>query len=300
MINSTFLNKFSVVLTTTVLTISSFSALNTQAKDNEIQIDKKDKNEISKIIKNIEDKDPLKPEKSNIAKSVDKIDNFDSNQGNLNINFDIKTKKIKVKNKLKGETVIGIPSSNEIDSVDIIADTIVFSGKNSKFETIVQPISGGFQQLVNIKSLGEYSPRDLITYYQVDQTKIKQVIDTRDASFPVVADPIWCGDFFFSNYWEDRTIEGGKTLRNFPTWCGRSFDTGYGFDEIINKAPADNAWPNENRNYSSTQGRSMYNQYRCHVWFASAYKSSYNIEPARPLVDWRTMVTRNFPYACNP
>jgi hypothetical protein len=143
--------------------------------------------------------------------------------------------------------------------------------------------------------------KQLNTWYTIENSNVlRQNIELKDAGFPVVADPTWCGDFFSKVVWENRPSEGGITLRNYPTWCARSFDTGYGFDEIINKAPANSAWPSNNRNYTSNQGRSMYNQYRCHTWFVWWFKESYNLEPWRPLVDWKTMITRNLPYACNP
>lgn len=332
------------LLSVIVIFTSIFSSISAETKSAEIKINLKDKKEITSLLDKVNKSDPTKPEKNKLNKDNLNKELFSSNQGHLNISFDLKNKKINLKNQKKGDTVIGIPNETEIDSVDIVDDTIIYTGKNSKVDMIIETISGGFRQIINIKSSdapntydfpielqqgenlvankdgsvvltkgdGEkkfYIPKpwakdslgqDLNTYYQITQSGIKQIIDTKNAVFPVLADPLWCGDFFYSNYWEDRPSEGGKTLRNFPTWCGRTFDTGYGFDEIISKAPSDNAWPSYNRNYTSNQGRSMYNQYRCHVWFASLYKSSYNIEPSRPLVDWRTMVTRNFPYACNP
>lgn len=343
-LTSTLFAPLSYIFAFIVIFTTIFSSITTQAKSEEIKVNKRGKKELSSTIDKITKVDPIKPEKSKLDQDSANKEIFKSNQGNLNIDFDLKTKKINLKNQVKGDTVINIPNANEVDSVDVVGDSIIYSGKNSKVDTIIEPISGGFRQIINIKSADapntydfpvellvdeklvlnedgsvvitkadgknklyipkpwakDASGKELNTYYQVNGSSLKQVIDTQNASFPVLADPLWCGDFFYSNYWEDRASEGGKTLRNFPTWCGRAFDTGYGFDEIINKAPSDNAWPSYNRNYTSTQGRSMYNQYRCHVWFASLYKESYNLEPSRPLVDWRTMITRNFPYACNP
>ena len=36
----------------------------------------------------------------------------------------------------------------------------------------------------------------------------------------------------------------------------------------------------------------LYNQYRCHIYFASLWKPSYNLEPWRPLVTWRQMINQ--------
>jgi hypothetical protein len=325
-----------------------FSSVISQAKSDEIQVNKRDKKELTSALDKVNKVDPVKPEKSKLSQQQGNKDLFNSNQGNLNIDFDLKTKKVNLKNQLKGDTVINIPNPGDIDSVDIVGDTIIYSGKNSKVDTIIEPISGGFRQIINIKSadapsfydfpvdLGEgeklilnedgsvvitkadgknklYIPKpwakdvsgkNLNTYYQISGSNLKQIIDLKDANYPVLADPLWCGDFFNSVYWENRNAEGGWTLRSFPTWCGRNYDTGYGFDEIINKSPSrDDLWPSYNKNYTSNQGRSMYNQYRCHVYFASLWKESYNLEPWRPLVTWSQMIN---PYdsrnnsVCNP
>jgi hypothetical protein len=114
-----------------------------------------------------------------------------------------------------------------------------------------------------------------------------------------VADPAWCGNSINKTEWKDKPSEGGWTLEVIPTWCGRLL-TGMDFNELISKTDKrEELWPQNNRNYSSTQGRSMYNQYRCHIAFVSS-KPTYNLEPRRPLVEWKIMITRNFPYACNP
>jgi hypothetical protein len=137
--------------------------------------------------------------------------------------------------------------------------------------------------------------KDLKTWYEVvNNSTIRQRIDLANAVFPVLADPIFCGDIFYKVEWENRTSEGGWSLRNYPTYCGRNFDNAWaGFDEILAKAPSRNdLWHSNNRNYTSNQGRSMYNQYRCHWALAGRlwFKDSYNLEPWRPLVPWRELL----------
>lgn len=144
--------------------------------------------------------------------------------------------------------------------------------------------------------------QDLKTYYTVEQGNIlrQYVKFDNNTAFPIMADPIWCGNSIDRTSWEFRPgNEGGWTLMVRPTWCGRMV-SGMDFYELIAKTERrEDLWPDRNRNYTTTQGRSMYNQYRCHVVFASM-KSSYNLEPWRPMVEWRVMISRNFPYSCNP
>lgn len=164
----------------------------------------------------------------------------------------------------------------------------------------IQKADGGNKIAILKPWARDANNKELKTWYEVVDSGLRQQIDLSEAVFPVLADPLWCGNFFEKHEWENRPSEGGLTIKNTPTWCGRTFDTGYGFDEIINNAPDNPAWPKSERGYQGDKNRSLYNQYRCHVWFAWFFKSSYNLEPSRPLVEWRTMITRNLPYACNP
>ena len=70
---------------------------------------------------------------------------------NLQIKFELQNKKIKVENKNKGNLTIGIPNSEQMDSVDSVENRLVYSGKDAKFETIIEAIDGGMRQVINIK-----------------------------------------------------------------------------------------------------------------------------------------------------
>jgi hypothetical protein len=129
-----------------------FSSVISQAKSDEIQVNKRDKKELTPTLDKITKVDPIKPEKSKLDQEVTNKDIFKSNQGNLDINFDLKTKKINIKDKIKGDTTINISNPNEIDSVDVVGNTIIYSGKKSKVDTMIEPIGGGFRQVINIKS----------------------------------------------------------------------------------------------------------------------------------------------------
>jgi len=46
---------------------------------------------------------------------------------------------------------VGIPNSEQIDSVDLVENKLIYSGKDAKFETIIEAIDGGMRQIINIK-----------------------------------------------------------------------------------------------------------------------------------------------------
>ncbi len=147
--------------------------------------------------------------------------------------------------------------------------------------------------------------KDLKTWYTVDGNILNQHIELANATFPVVADPQWCGDMIWKTEWKNRAAEeGGWSLMVFPTLCGRTGGVNSHedmFKELLDKAEKRyDLWGKDNWNNNTDQGRSMYNQLRCHQMFAWFFKSSFNLEPHRPLVEWRTMISRNLPYACNP
>jgi Protein of unknown function (DUF2599) len=205
--------------------------------------------------------------------------------------------------------VINIKDSSAPTTYDFPVD--LKNGETLKIENdgsaSVKDVNGK-NKLVIVKPWAkDASNKDLKTYYSIYESSLRQTIELNNASFPVVADPGWCGDYFFQVFWENRPSEGGLSLRNFPTWCGRFNDSGTGFDEIISKAPANSAWPSYTRSSASApQGLSMFNQYKCHVLLASWFKESYNLEPNRPVVSFWNMIQYNqngIPYpinACNP
>ena len=327
------------------LFVSFSTSISSQAATKELKINKGNTTGLKKTLQNLKDKDPQKVISQKLETNSKDKNELNSNQNdNLQIKFNLKGKKVDIKNKDKGDVSVGIPNSDSFDSVDVVDNKVIYSGQNSKADVIVESVDGGFRQVINIKDatapsfydfpvelgvgetlsvnddgsafikktdgstkLGVAKPwaidankKELKTWYTVENGNIlRQNIELKGAVFPVVADPAWCGNSIDKTEWENRSSEGGWTLKVTPTFCGRMI-SGMDFNELISKTGnKENLWPQNNRNYNSTQGRSMYNQYRCHVVFASL-KPSYNLEPWRPLVEWRVMVTRNFPFACNP
>jgi hypothetical protein len=106
---------------------------------------------IAKILSNTKDKDPQKPTSQKLNKKQDKKDILNSDQGDLQIDFEIDGKSVKVKNGKKGNTTISIPNQKDIDSVNVVDNKVIYSGKNSKVDTIVESVDGGIRQILHIK-----------------------------------------------------------------------------------------------------------------------------------------------------
>jgi len=284
-----------------------FVPVQTESKANLVQY-KIEESNVKDILDNIKRHDTQKPDLKDIREDKGSR-SYKSEQNNLERNKVIYTSKNGNVNTVIESIDGGIRQIITVQSKEKAKEYYDFpiemeEGDKIEIDKKGQGILKDKKENVKIVILKPWAKdangKELKTWYTIYNTSLRQYIDLSNAKFPVVADPVWCGDFFSKVEWEDRASEGGLTLRNYPTWCGRFYDIGYGFDEIMRKAPAHSAWPWYERNYIKDKGRSMYNQYRCHVWFASYYKESYNLEPSRPLVAWRTMITRNFPYACNP
>jgi hypothetical protein len=305
--------------------------------------------DLKKIQNNIREKDPQKIKSEKLEKKSKDIQV--SKQKDLDIEIDSSSKKVTVKHSKKGNTVIGVPNSDQLTDIQTIDNQVIFSGKNAKFDVVAEAIDGGMRQVVNIKDSSapttydfpvsleagekldinddgsakvvsskvdevsklpinkttidkpwakDANGKELKTYYSINSSNLRQTIETKDVAFPITADPMWCGDVIWYTQWDYRPSEGGTTLKVYPTYCGRSGYIGDYFNEVINKTGSNPAWPSINRNIYNSQGYSMYNQFRCHAAFAWFFKESYNLEPWRPDVDWRTLVTRNLPWACNP
>ena len=353
-----------------VLTLSVLAApILANAQDSkDLKINQKSQKDTSKILDNLKQKDPQKLESQKLERNKNDQNELNSDQKDLKVKFDLKNKKVKLSSTDKGETSINIPNKNELDSVDIVDNKVVYSGKNSKIDVVVESIDGGVRQVINIKDssapsfydfpveLGtgdkleltenggaiittknpkpldfsikdipkdldqktidqiksnrsvkttiakpwakDNNGKDLKTWYTIEKSNIlRQNIDLKGAVFPVVADPLWCGQVASYVGWNWRTFynAGSWSLTIKPTWCGinMSGPTPWGsWQEIYNKTAYHSAWPYPQA-YGTNTYWSMYNQYVCHTdWKAFAYlwdrknpwdgSLEYNLEP------WRT------------
>lgn len=346
-------NSF-IIFSLLVLTLSLVPA-NVFAKENgEVKIDQRNSGEIRKILNNIRDKDPQKPETKGLNK--DNKNQLSSNQRDLQIKFNLKNKKIKLQNKDKGDIQIGIPESQKMDSVDIVDNRVIYSGKESKTDIIVESIDGGIRQIINIKDstapnfydfpvdlekddnlilnkdgsaavirpytkeekekipknvpegieipdktaklliakpwAKDANGKDLKTWYTIAGNNLRQNIDLNGAVFPVVADPIWCGNAINSVNWIRRNDMWSASVN--PTWCGAWGSVQQPWDawvEAYNKTNSCARWSGWtciarpwNKQWNTNQYWSMYNQFVCHAEFARGWKPDWvwNLEPARP------------------
>jgi hypothetical protein len=159
-------------------------------------------------------------------------------QNNLKLKFNIVTKDIIISNS-KGETTLKMPLISKLDSAYLKDNQIIFSGKNSQTDVILEYFSGGFRQVLNLKNSKASSTYDfevklgkgekisvnkdgsasvknskgktkliiakpwaidskdkkLKTWYTVERNNtLRQHIELKNAVFPVLADPLWCGD----------------------------------------------------------------------------------------------------------
>jgi hypothetical protein len=137
-----------LVLTLSVLT-APISANAQDSKD--LKINQKSQKDTSKILDNLKQKDPQKLESQKLERNRNDQNELNSDQKDLKVKFDLKNKKVKLSSTDKGETSINIPNKNELDSVDIVDNKVVYSGKNSKIDVVVESIDGGVRQVINIK-----------------------------------------------------------------------------------------------------------------------------------------------------
>ncbi len=105
--------------------------------------------DLKKIQNNIRDKDPQKIQSEKLTKKSKDVQV--SNQKNLDIEIDSDNKQIRVNNKSKGNTTIGIPGSNLLTDVQTVDNQVIFSNKNAKFDVVAEAIGGGVRQVINIK-----------------------------------------------------------------------------------------------------------------------------------------------------
>ncbi len=156
----------------------------------------------------------------------------------------------------------------------------------------------------------------LKTWYTLEKkgAVLRQHIDLKDANFPVIADPTWCGNTVSSTVWKSYLNgDDRETLSIIPTWCGRyigSLTIPIALQSVYFSAwPANIVWDEvRTRFYSeyakaicygnmcwSNASRSMYNQLYCHM-AGGFWKAEWNLEPWRGLVSWSTYLATR----CNP
>ena len=46
---------------------------------------------------------------------------------------------------------MGIPNSEQMDSIDLVDEKLVYWGQNSKVDVILESVEGSFRQIINIK-----------------------------------------------------------------------------------------------------------------------------------------------------
>jgi hypothetical protein len=132
--------------------MSIFGFIPTQASTRELRTNKGNKEEASKILRNLKEKDPQKIISQKLEKNSKDSNELNSNQANsLQVKFSLRDKRVNLKNKDKGDISVGIPNSDKFDSVDVFDDKVIYSGQNSKADVIVESVDGGFRQVINIK-----------------------------------------------------------------------------------------------------------------------------------------------------
>lgn len=153
--------------------------------------------------------------------------------------------------------------------------------------------------------------KELMTWYTIQNSNtLRQNIDLKNAVFPVVADPAWCGNQINKVQWAWRNIYSNRhnwSLEVSPTWCGRflATDTWGAWTEVYDLTPRCSRYSGNtcvtipwNKQWNTSQYWSMYNQFVCHYAnpLAQITKSEWNLEPWRPNVGLSGMYRAR----CNP
>jgi hypothetical protein len=158
--------------------------------------------------------------------------------------------------------------------------------------------------------------KELSTSYSIINGNIlRQTIDTKNAVFPVVADPLWCGSAVSSTNWFYNTgaqsstypNEFGWTLSVYPSWCGILgastdwYSTYWSAWLDVCSANGTGGWCSL---WNNDQYASMFYQYVCHYNQIGALKkfingsseTVWNLDEWRPNVGWFSTVANQ----CNP
>lgn len=145
------IKHISKALLTALIFFSFVSSISTEASSSNVKIDQRSTQQTRDIIQKISKNDPQKPESQKLTKNPKDKNEITSEQNNLKVKFNLKSKKIKLENKDKGDVTIGIPNESQYDSVDNVDNKLVYTGKNSKTDIIVESVDGGLRQIINIK-----------------------------------------------------------------------------------------------------------------------------------------------------
>ena len=122
------------------LFVSFSTSISSQAATKELKINKGNTTGLKKTLQNLKDKDPQKVISQKLETNSKDKNELNSNQNdNLQIKFNLKGKKVDIKNKDKGDVSVGIPNSDSFDSVDLVDNNLIYSGQNSKADVIVKP-----------------------------------------------------------------------------------------------------------------------------------------------------------------
>jgi hypothetical protein len=139
-----------------VLSIMAFATLpvlnvSTLAADNkDLKINSKPTKDIAAIIRSLKDKDPQKPDSLTLIKHYDNTMKAES--GDLTTKIDFEAKKITLKNKQKGEVTLLLQTDSKTSNANLEDNKVVYTGQDSKFDSIVEAVDGGVRQVISINS----------------------------------------------------------------------------------------------------------------------------------------------------
>jgi Protein of unknown function (DUF2599) len=141
--------------------------------------------------------------------------------------------------------------------------------------------------------------KDLKTNYLIENGNIlRQKIDLKNAVFPVVADPMWCGNQISSVQWQE--WRNPVSLGVIPTYCGRflAIDNWDAWSQMWQLTPYHYTWNYFEQQYGTPKYWSMYKQFLCHYDnpVAQILEGEWNLEPSRPNYGLATFYAN----ACNP
>lgn len=129
--------------------------------------------------------------------------------------------------------------------------------------------------------------KDTKTWFSLKGQTLTQHIDTINAVYPILADPVYCSQYANSVWNEWRG--GWDTIRVSPSGCGRAFarwDWSGSFNEVHRKS---------GRWLSGSRYNSIFWQWGCHAYYAFP-DSTWDLEVARPDVGYWPTVAK----WCNP
>jgi len=235
---------------------------------------------------------------------------FDLKEGKITINkstnFQIELPKT-LSYQFEGDRVIGYDHtgniSNSIENVDggfrIVINIYESKASTYSYELPLVAISGekyisnedGTVWLVDSKGKRLFAiahpwavdakNKNLKTWYTVenDGTVLRQHISLKGVSFPVIADPSWCGNTVSDIYWGYWDGHGSLYSVN-PTWCGRlSSNTSALWNDMLSIKPINwTEWARYLGKSEQSIKSSMWHQLECHNVFAFFQKDRYNLD----------------------